>query len=71
VDLSSNYIPCFIPGTIQTPEEKLTLMIRINGEPRAVTQTFPVRKGELRFAALVAESSFRQGKNEVEVIVLK
>jgi hypothetical protein len=71
VNLSSNYIPCFIPGTIQTSEEKLTLMIRINGEPRAITQTFPQRKGELRFAALVPESSFRQGKNEVEVIVLK
>jgi hypothetical protein len=71
VDLSSDYIPCFIPGFVQTSkEEDVTLLIRINGEARAITRTFPVRKHQLRFGAFVPETSFRQGKNEVQVVVL-
>jgi len=72
VDLNSDYIPCLIPGLVHgSMEEELNLLIRINGEPRAVTRTFPMRKHLLRFGALVPESSFRQGDNQVEVIVLK
>ncbi len=73
VDLKSNFIPAYVSGIIRAPKDsdRFTLQILVNGMTRAVTMTFPERKGRIRFGALVPESSFQQGKNRIEVVILQ
>ena len=72
VNLQSNFVPAYLAGVVDasTNSDPYTLQILVNGVTRAVTKTFPAKRGKTRFAALVAENSFRQGKNKIEVKVL-
>ena len=73
VDLQSKFVPAYICGLVKAPEDSKTfsLQILVNGVTRAVTRTFPIRRGLVRFCALVPETSFRQGKNKVDVVILE
>ena len=74
VDLQSQFVPSFIAGTIHpknSVQDPLTLAISINGKICSTTKTFPLRKNRLRFGGIVPDSVFRQGKNEIKVLVLQ
>ncbi|HJZ10935.1 MAG TPA: sulfatase-like hydrolase/transferase, partial [Acidobacteriota bacterium] len=70
VDLNSRYVPSLIGGQLLVGKgnsRNFVLGISVNGAIRAVTQTFTVGKEVQGFAAIVPESSFNNGKNEIEV----
>ncbi len=80
VDPGTGFVPAHITGRVHTKplhskrkeEEPLHLAIAINGTISAVTQTwtFP-EKGEMgRWSAMVDESVFRPGQNDVEVFLI-
>lgn len=71
VDMKSNVLPVFISGrTTSKTADPLYLGIAVNGILRAVTRTFRVSDGE-GFAALVPETSFHSGKNDVKIVLMK
>jgi hypothetical protein len=68
VDLASPVVPALISGQIVGDGEGagILLAIAVNGRIAATTRTFLLPQGTW-FTALVPESVFRQGANEVEV----
>jgi len=73
VDTESAFIPAQIKGNVVLKEDTadpLYLAIAINGMISAVTKTFWHKKGKAQFSAMVPESAFRKGRNNVEVFVL-
>ncbi len=76
VDPGGRFLPVNVTGTIagERPPENgappVDLAVAVNGRIRATTRTFIDRLGELRFAAMVPESSFRTGRNQVEVYLV-
>ncbi len=76
VDLGGRFIPAHITGRVsghRPPDgaPPIELAVAVNGRIRATTHTFIDRIGELRFAAMVPESSFRTGRNQVEVYLVE
>lgn len=70
IDPQSSFIPAEITGSIATSSPgkgPLNLVISINDTIRAITQTVSMKKGEVRFSAVVPEESFRSGLNTVKV----
>jgi len=74
-------LPCFFEGRIRTPaqvdalvdagaDRPTVLAVSINGTIRAVTRTYQLDGFRDRWAALVPESSFRPGKNDVQFFVV-
>ncbi len=49
---------------------RLNLAIGINGTIRAVTKTLPIENGMARWSAMLSKSSFKNGKNKVEVFIV-
>jgi hypothetical protein len=73
IDPDDTFIPALITGQLFINRGKsglLNLFVSVNGTIRAVTQTFDHRGGEARFSAIVPESSFKKGKNEIEVFIV-
>lgn len=62
-------VPCYIEGRVVSPvvsAEPVVLAIAVNGTIRAVTRTYLFDGIRDRFAAMVPESAFHEGENEVE-----
>ena len=71
VDMKSNILPVFVTGrTTSKNSDPLYLGIAINGILRAVTRTFPGPDGQA-FAALVPETSFHSGRNDIKIVLRK
>ena len=72
-DPESQFIPAQITGVIMPGnlgEEKWDLAIAVNGTIQAVTRSYSSDSGVQEFSAIVPESSFREGKNNVELFVV-
>jgi len=70
VDLNAQVQPVFISGVIRETLESITVAIAVNDVVRAVTKSFSAGAKGSRFGAVVSETSFRPGKNEVAVYLL-
>ena len=51
-------------------QSSLNIAIAINGTIRAVTKTSTIGRGIQRFSAMVPESSFRKGSNDIDILIL-
>lgn len=72
-DAVDDLLPCFYEGRVRIAPlagEPTVLAVAINGTIRAVTRTYRLDGFRDRWAALVPESSFRPGKNEVQFFVV-
>ena len=72
---NSAFVPAYIAGYVRSgwdTEAPLNLAVAINGTIRATTRTytFPRAGKRKRWSAVVEESSFYAGQNEVEVFVI-
>ncbi len=66
-------LPCFFEGRIQSPalaDRPIVLAVAINGTVQAVTRTYLLDGLRNRWAALVPESSFHPGKNDVQFFLV-
>ena len=75
VQPNSDFIPAHITGYVRSgwdAEAPLNLAVAINGTIRATTRTytFPLAGKRKVWSAVVAEDSFHDGSNEVEVFVI-
>jgi hypothetical protein len=73
VDTASGYLPALVAGSLRgpaVPADPLDLAVAVNGTVRAVTRTFEHTGDGARFVALVPEDAFRDGGNDVEVLVV-
>ena len=73
VDLEASFIPAHISGRVFldiNPAVPLNLAIGVNGTIRAVTRTFEGNGDVAKFSALVPETAFRAGKNNVEIFIV-
>jgi arylsulfatase A-like enzyme len=73
VDLNSKVLPLYIYGRIRLKEKRensLKVAIAINGIIQTVTKSHLWDGPIHMFRALVPESSFHQGKNSVDILVL-
>ncbi|MEE9607450.1 MAG: sulfatase-like hydrolase/transferase [Myxococcota bacterium] len=74
VDLEGSFVPAHVTGELEADRigrDRLELAVAVNGEIRAVTRTFDHREGRARFTAMVPESAFRAGRNDVEVFAIR
>jgi hypothetical protein len=71
VDRRSPQIPTRVEGRLSGPpaEPGTQIAVALNGRLVAATRAFPTRSG-LRFAAMVPETSLRQGRNHVGVVAV-
>jgi hypothetical protein len=70
IDRDAAYLPAEMTGWIDGDDSRnLDIAVAVNGRIAAVTRTFP-NSGRLRFAALAPETAFRNGANQVEVLVV-
>lgn len=67
VNPGSGYVPALIGGNIIGGGPGLTLAIAVNGRIATLTRSYSL-SGNVRYAALVPESSLRRGANHVEVL---
>lgn len=66
---AEDLLPCFFEGRVRaaaTADQPTVLAVAINGTIQAVTRTYRLEGFRERWAALVPESSFRPGKNDVQ-----
>ena len=70
VDLRANLIPTWIQGDLTGVAPDQDLAIAVNGRIAAVTQSFDAG-GQSKFAAMVPDSSMRDGRNDVSVYVIQ
>jgi hypothetical protein len=69
----SAIVPCYVEGRVVSPNlgaEPVNLAIAVNGIVRATTRTYLADRFRDRFAAMLPESAFREGPNDVEYFVL-
>jgi hypothetical protein len=73
IDLGSGYLPALIRGHITNInlKGKLSLAITLNGKIHATTATTSWQKENAFFTALLPESAFRQGKNELGIYMIQ
>jgi hypothetical protein len=69
VQPASGVVPALIGGKVEGDRAAagMTVAVALNGRVQAVTRTYEV-SGNVRFAALLRESSFRRGRNKVDVL---
>jgi hypothetical protein len=73
VDPEAHFVPAFVAGSLEArdlPAGPLELVVAVNGVVRALARSFAHEEGTARFEALVPETSFRAGPNQVEVRVV-
>ena len=71
VDL--DIVPVNITGRISngtSDDLNRPLAVAVNGTIRAVVEPYKDLKGESRFSAIVSESSFREGENDISILIL-
>ena len=67
VDLAGDRLPSYVTGRVSgSYAPRQPLAVAVNGKIGAVTRTY-LDKGTTKFAALVPETAFRQGANDVKV----
>jgi hypothetical protein len=72
VNLRSATVPAWVTGHLQGVPAGRDLAIAVNGRIAAVTRSFHLATGsETLFASMVPESSFRTGRNRVELFELR
>lgn len=64
-------LPTYITGGLGCRPELNTAAIAVNGVIRATAETFPGYTNQMSVAAMVPESSFRAGRNQVEVYLIE
>jgi hypothetical protein len=67
------FVPAFVTGRVKISDAKegtLELAVSVNGIVSATTKTYPLEKGIHEWSAVVPESSFREGKNNIAVFQL-
>lgn len=70
VDRSSAFLPTFLEGRLIGGSGRSALAIGVNGRIAAVTYSF--REGnKRRFSALMPEETLREGRNTIEVFVVR
>ena len=73
LDPDASFVPCRISGFVKGDNLRgspLNLAVGVNGTIRAVTRSFHFDKGVHKFSAVVPESSFKKGRNEIQVFVI-
>jgi hypothetical protein len=72
VDTSSSFLPARVSGVVARGRvaRATELAIAVNGRIRALTRSF-YQDGVQRFRALVPESAFRDGPNQVDVFAVR
>jgi hypothetical protein len=72
VNLRSSTVPAWVTGHLQGVPAGRDVAIAVNGRIAAVTRSFQLATGsETLFAGMVPESSFRTGRNRVELFELR
>lgn len=73
IDPESGLVPSRIMGEVLASDRSLSqlyLAIAVDGTIQAVTQTFKESDSVMKFSAILPETSFRAGKNDIEVFVV-
>lgn len=73
IEPESLFVPAYITGQLQPKRgasPPLNLAITVNGVVQAVTRTFMEDEHTVKFAAMVPETAFSAGRNEIEVFVV-
>jgi len=73
VDPKGTLLPTLITGRVCSNlviTAPLNLSVAVNSTVHAVTRTFIDAEGNLRFTAMVPETAFRAGNNDIEVFVV-
>jgi len=71
VDPASGFLPAHVSGSIQWPDRgEADLAIALNGRFAAVTSTY-ADGSNWRFSAMLTESAFRSGENDIEVFAIE
>ena len=76
VDPDSSFVPCLIQGLVEPPAElgpPIDLAVAVNGVVAATTTAHrrPIGPGAYPFQAIVPETAFRAGANDVEVLLIR
>jgi hypothetical protein len=74
VDPSSAFLPARVTGEVRSAEGEPaphSIAVVLNGRIEATARTFSSKGSSARFAAMLPESAFVQGANEVEILVLE
>ncbi|MEA3510593.1 MAG: hypothetical protein U9R51_04070, partial [Actinomycetota bacterium] len=74
VDPTGPSIPAWISGTIETRGshgEGLILAIVVNGRIAAITRTSDTEDGSTQYAALIPPNSFVDGRNDVDLYLIR
>lgn len=72
ITLNAPFIPAHITGQLDMGKDVgvQKIAVSVNGVVSAVTQTFHDPTGEIVFSAVVPESSFRSGRNQIDVFII-
>ncbi|MHC4412767.1 MAG: sulfatase-like hydrolase/transferase [Planctomycetota bacterium] len=73
VNAKARFMPTNITGGVQSSGHngvQLNLAIAINGTIRAVTRSSPLERGTGTWSAVVGETSFQVGRNDIEVFIV-
>ena len=72
VDPDAPFVPAQITGVILKADTDvpLNLALAVNGTIRATTRTYPLEGGIHEWSAIVPETSFRAGKNDIEIFIV-
>ncbi len=73
VNPSGPFVPALLTGEVSGSgsEKSLNLAVAVNGTIRAVNQTFQIGDTPSAFFSIVPEESFRAGRNQVELYVVR
>lgn len=73
VDLAGGYLPALVRGHLagSVPDGKQELAIAVNGKISATTATTKWQDQKAFFTALLSETAFQQGRNNLEVYLIR
>ncbi|MGH8875401.1 MAG: sulfatase-like hydrolase/transferase, partial [Acidimicrobiia bacterium] len=72
VDPAADPFPALMTGRLGgSPDGDLVLAVAINGRVAAVTRTYQDDEGSTRFQVMVPPTGFRDGRNQVELLVVE
>jgi hypothetical protein len=73
INKDAPFVPAQINGLAvmdERTETPLDIAVAVNGRIKAVTRTYPFKKGIEKWSAIVPEDSFREGKNDIQVFTI-
>jgi hypothetical protein len=74
VDRASGFVPAHVTGILEGDDlgrAPIDLAVGVNGSIRAVTRSYRDSDGSTRFSAMVPADAFREGRNQVQVFVIR